>query len=698
MNEKSNPAAVRPNHQSQNDADLLDSYHEASVSPEHSTTHGVFQHDANDGALIGETNSARSITNKPGDIAPDFTGNLDDPHNSTTSNAYIGYSDVDSGLSILELNTTDQTNISIIPNQSGVVRFAKAQEPEHRQYHSIALRPPDGEGNPVKIDNQSGPTAIFLLRVTEILKTDESFRDKLATTFAMDSFFLTNTAYDSNGFFLEKTSQETSKAPATAYGCRFLVKELSLVPDPDKLEKIQDFLEDQIEKLKPRLEIPPLPRQKPEPTAETWSNPTGFRDALDFWLRTELERVVWARQNQQGQHEDERPSRKDLYQLITAILHRSYHDLGCIGEVEKGQIIKSSTTQVAKVSDVKGKNEAPEMPSSMWRRTIGPIRDRNAPPLDAEKGRLPVHTEPGITPSKKARPSKRNYHWLFLSFWTVFLRPNEDATVNGRSSTQSKEVIPCFDNASGSRMKERMKAILLEQYPRSILPQVIEEIVHMYDDALWGFRTPVRDLRGQHVPERNPIKDDAREKDESVRRRQNYFDMHGLSRHLIHSQETLSAAETTLKANLDSKQPELVAKRAGEISRFSELFIKNLKFRAGSFVERLNNETFLALHINNLKQLEKVEELLIENKMDGKDVTKAVGYASVLFLPGTFISGFFSMPFFDYQESSWPNASQVWIWVAVALPMTTVAFLWLYWSRTRSQHSVSTMSARKRSI
>ncbi|TDZ27038.1 hypothetical protein Cob_v001444 [Colletotrichum orbiculare MAFF 240422] len=117
------------------------------------------------------------------------------------------------------------------------------------------------------------------------------------------------------------------------------------------------------------------------------------------------------------------------------------------------------------------------------------------------------------------------------------------------------------------------------------------------------------------------------------------FNMHEISRHLIHSQETLNAAETMFMAILDSQKWK--GTMATEILRFCHEFLINLKLRARAFVERLNNEIAHELHVNNLDQLEKVEKLHQENRRDGKEVAelnKLVGYASILFLPGTFFS------------------------------------------------------------
>ncbi|KAK2006011.1 hypothetical protein LZ32DRAFT_115989 [Colletotrichum eremochloae] len=207
----------------------------------------------------------------------------------------------------------------------------------------------------------------------------------------------------------------------------------------------------------------------------------------------------------------------------------------------------------------------------------------------------------------------------------------------------------------------------------------------MYDAALWGFRSPVRDIekrRPMHKDKTDQAKGQGK-KEEQRRsiRLDTYTNMHELSRHLVHSQETLNAAETTFQAILRSKQWDGTTAR--EMLEFCHTFVVNLKLRAGAFVDRLDNEIALELHINNLDQLEKVEELLKENRRDGKEVTKFVGYASILFLPGTFLSGFFSMTFFAFDSGSWPNAKDCWIWFALAIPITAIGWASLWWSRTK---------------
>lgn len=73
--------------------------------------------------------------------------------------------------------------------------------------------------------------------------------------------------------------------------------------------------------------------------------------------------------------------------------------------------------------------------------------------------------------------------------------------------------------------------------------------------------------------------------------------MHELSRHLIHSQETLNAAETTLAAI--AKGPQWKDTSQEDLFQFCHSFVINLKLRAGAFVDRLDNEIALVGILSN---------------------------------------------------------------------------------------------------
>jgi len=143
-----------------------------------------------------------------------------------------------------------------------------------------------------------------------------------------------------------------------------------------------------------------------------------------------------------------------------------------------------------------------------------------------------------------------------------------------------------------------------------------------------------------------------------------YSDMHELSRHINHMLETLKVAKNTISAIIADfrGQDDTLAMQAnpelpkGPDSRvkFWAMFIANLEHRALSFNDRLENEISLvilrrshlhiwltlpqAYHLVNVLQLGQARELLEESRDEGKDIARYVAYASMIFLPGTFVS------------------------------------------------------------
>ncbi|KAL4961964.1 uncharacterized protein BDV14DRAFT_179345 [Aspergillus stella-maris] len=64
-----------------------------------------------------------------------------------------------------------------------------------------------------------------------------------------------------------------------------------------------------------------------------------------------------------------------------------------------------------------------------------------------------------------------------------------------------------------------------------------------------------------------------------------------------------------------------------------------------------------------------------------------VGFLSIVFLPGTFVSGFFSMTFFDTEKRGvwWHDTPNVWLYFAITVPLTVTGLVtfWLRRSRVR---------------
>jgi Mg2+ and Co2+ transporter CorA len=83
--------------------------------------------------------------------------------------------------------------------------------------------------------------------------------------------------------------------------------------------------------------------------------------------------------------------------------------------------------------------------------------------------------------------------------------------------------------------------------------------------------------------------------------------------------------------------------------------------------------------------------------MDGKldsIAMKTIAILGIIFLPGAFVSSFFSINMFDWGNadsgamSSLTVSPWMWIYWAITVPLTLVTFLiWVFWSRRETRRS-----------
>ncbi|KAL8928730.1 MAG: hypothetical protein Q9208_001508 [Pyrenodesmia sp. 3 TL-2023] len=91
---------------------------------------------------------------------------------------------------------------------------------------------------------------------------------------------------------------------------------------------------------------------------------------------------------------------------------------------------------------------------------------------------------------------------------------------------------------------------------------------------------------------------------------------------------------------------------------------------------------------DNLK-LAKISTEIASVTKDDSFAMRTIAVMSILFLPGTFVSSFFSMSMFDWQapEGSSVLSSLFWIYWAVTIPLTFVVFLvWRFWLHQHNDH------------
>ncbi|KAL4990927.1 hypothetical protein BDW68DRAFT_23322 [Aspergillus falconensis] len=311
---------------------------------------------------------------------------------------------------------------------------------------------------------------------------------------------------------------------------------------------------------------------------------------------------------------------------------------------------------------------------------------------NVEKPAAHEHGNRGVNTRRDSeKPIKYMYHWLFLAFFTLWVKRD--------GSPEPAQVILCFDDAHGKRIERAIsKASADISCPYSIISRLAESVTLIFDDALWSFRTPIRQIEKNrtefarnamsvivHDPSDEPKPPNLKDGIIDV-----YAQMHELARHVIHFQETIEAAKTCSLQMVQSA--ELYCEDACSISRIKHwaLLAHNLKPRADGFKERVQNEIALAYNTVNAQQLGEARSLLQESRSDGKHISWMVGFLSIVFLPGTFVSGFFSMTFFDTETRGawWHNTPNVWLYFAITIPLTVTGLVtfWLRRRRVRRHH------------
>ncbi|KAL6239644.1 hypothetical protein BDW75DRAFT_236249 [Aspergillus navahoensis] len=523
-----------------------------------------------------------------------------------------------------------------------------------------------------------GTHVFFLPRITDIQK-DSKLAEKLAQVFHIDSYFLSQSAYESNGFFhIEKTPVDGLNGTCITSSSRALVKEI-WEPSPDSGELINRIVtkkeDDQL-----RSEIISVPNT-----------------AAEVLVR-DIEKLSASGNNGTAQA----PAGTDAVSLAKRAAKASTSaSEGAVEElVDKFGAARLDPKTLDKLSDL----------------LTGQIHQRECIMKDlksdqnVEKPSAQKHGNRGVNTQRDSeKPIKYMYHWLFLAFFTLWVKRHE--------RPEPAQVILCFDDAHGKRIERAIsKASADISSPYSIISRLAESVTLIFDDALWSFRTPIRQIEKNrtefarnamsvivHDPWDEPSPSSLKDGIIDV-----YAQMHELARHVIHFQETIEAAKTCSLQMVQSA--ELHCKDESSVSRIKHwaLLAHNLKPRADGFKERLQNEIALVSHpplihpLNypssnvyspqqayntvNAQQLGEARSLLQESRSDGKHISWMVGFLSIVFLPGTFVSGFFSMTFFDTEtrDAWWHDTPNVWLYFAITIPLTVTGLVTFWLRRRRS--------------
>ncbi|KAJ9492271.1 hypothetical protein VN97_g1001 [Penicillium thymicola] len=283
-----------------------------------------------------------------------------------------------------------------------------------------------------------------------------------------------------------------------------------------------------------------------------------------------------------------------------------------------------------------------------------------------------------------------------MAFCTLWRSSRLDSeTDNGpaktEGSTNATNILVCFDLDDESVLQLRhvlQNADLRkwEEEPFLMLEFALSIVVEQCEDDLWSFQEPVRNIertRDKYIFEETS--NDGKTFKLLVKR---YNQLHELSRHLIHISETMDAASNNLGAIVrdhdlwvgSNSRPSAATKRLSKALLLRENMISNLNFRAKAFVGRMDNEikcasNFVAVGDSNISK-----GILAQTRNEGKVLSETVSALTLLFLPSTFISGFFGMNFFTLesneitQKLQWETHPKIWIFFACAIPITILGF------------------------
>jgi len=147
-----------------------------------------------------------------------------------------------------------------------------------------------------------------------------------------------------------------------------------------------------------------------------------------------------------------------------------------------------------------------------------------------------------------------------------------------------------------------------------------------------------------------------------------------MARHAIHVSEVLNVTIQTMEglqrhqtAIHESLFPDLknYTEYAKDYTSFQLQSLKSLKLRSDSNLDRLRNEITLAFN-------------MIARKDNA--VMRSIAILTMIFLPATFITAFFSTNFFDYSDNDWKISKKLWVYWIITIPATALIILvWRVW-------------------
>ncbi|CAN9385152.1 unnamed protein product [Alternaria alternata] len=126
-----------------------------------------------------------------------------------------------------------------------------------------------------------------------------------------------------------------------------------------------------------------------------------------------------------------------------------------------------------------------------------------------------------------------------------------------------------------------------------------------------------------------------------------------------------------------------------EISCNQKIAQSQLQIVYNLIAQRDNKDSLAMAELQT--ELARIQTTIANTTKEDSYAMRTIAIMSIIFLPGTFVSSFFSMDMFDWQA---PKGTSVvsfrfWIYWAVTAPLTAVVVsIWFLWLRTHKKHEV----------
>ncbi|KAK4444780.1 hypothetical protein QBC34DRAFT_451772 [Podospora aff. communis PSN243] len=190
------------------------------------------------------------------------------------------------------------------------------------------------------------------------------------------------------------------------------------------------------------------------------------------------------------------------------------------------------------------------------------------------------------------------------------------------------------------------------------------------DIAVWGIRELVRS-REKTRPSINAPNPNYQQDHDIARHA-----IHGLrdSRTINHNRQPYDQDAQglyTTPSSRSSNRPGLAHRHIDKKLSFLEYTMQSLNVRSTSNRDRLLNEVQLAFNVVRAAQYDSYS-------------MRTIAFLTLAFLPATFISALFSMSFFDFdaEPASWSVSGKIWIYFAIAGPVTLLTIsTWIVWQK-----------------